>query len=450
MSGRIGLVTLALATLGVVGDARAAWDTYGVVSAGGGYTDNALSVAEPQAGDPDAPRPEADAFAQVRPSLIFLGQGPRSRLEVSYVFTTEVYQRHEEANSYTNQLRMEWLRLLSPQTDIRFVLTGLQGERSAFQQGGLIMTQVPAARLRTFEGRAEESIEHQLESPWTFRQLLAGTYVKPFGDGSDVLSDALRGELVLEMFREFRNQRWGALLGSEYALNRESRMGDVILAPGSKFLINRALATHQRSLTDQLELTLALGVMQVADGDDPAISIIEPAGTIGLLYQTASEETILGLEASHGAGANTYTGDVALADSVNASIRKELLPDSELVLTSEAGYTFARNYEIIDQEVADRADMISVIGTLVWVVEDSMTLGLEVTLLRQSPRAAPMTGPVPVSSVQDLRRNTVIVTLSGTLGTTARRRATSAGDRTGDQRRDLIDGSREEGGDGHR
>lgn len=454
MSGRRGVhaatVLLGASLLGAgaleTAAHAAAWDAYGNLTAAGGYTDNALTVPEPRAGEPNV-GPEADSFAEMRPELFLVTQAPRTRIDASYAFQTQVYQSHEQANSYTNEARISWLRLISPQTDLRFLFEGMQGERSAFQQGGLIVGQVPATRLRTVEARLEQSVEHHFASPWTLRQALSGAILRPFGANSELQPTSEVAELRLEVFKESVNARWGGELISTYALIGASRMGDVVLQPESRFLINIALLTHQRALTEQLQLELGVGALQIADGEDPSIAIYEPSGRLGLSYTTASEETLLGIGYDHGAGASTYTGDVSLIDSVSAYVRKEILPDQEMVFDAEGTYSFARNFSVLERAVGDRADIVQVNARLVWRVEESLALGLVFAGQRQTPRDSGAT----MSSVQDLRRNSVMLTVTGTVGATQRRRASSGeNDRTGEQRRDLLDGASSEGGDGNR
>ena len=439
-----GIVTVALP----VRPAHAAWATYGTFAASGGYTDNALFVSQPLPGDPDAPRPEADSFAELRPEVVAITQEARTRFMAQYAFTTEVYQGHEGANSYTNEVSLTFLHLLDAQSDIQLSVTGIQGERSISAitpAGGPVVGAIPQGRVRTLEIRPGEGYTYRFQSPWEFHQNLLGSYVRPLGDYQGPTFYSF--DNTFELLRDYNTTHWGASLNTVYAVSGESVVATQMI-PATRFLFNRGLIRHRRDLTESLGLELGAGAMQVADGDDPSVAIYEPSGLLILEYTVANTGSVFGAQYDHSAGASTYTGQVVLTDTSRAFMRMDLLPEHELHMEVDANYTFARTFDLIDQIVADRTDILSGAGRLTWNVEDNLAFSLVVQAQRQIPREEPS----PASNARDLRRNSVMLTVTGTVGASARRRSTQDASRQtrASDARDIIDGSEEEGGDGRR
>lgn len=442
--------TVAIGIVGVSASprtAQAAWATYGTFAASGGYTDNALFVPQPLPGDPDAPTPEADSFAELRPEVVAITQESRSRLAARYAFSTQVYQGHEGANAYTNELELSWLHLIDAQSDITLMLTGVQGERSisAITPPEQLVGTIPQGRIRTLEIRPAESYAYRFQSPWEFHQNLLGSYVKPLGDYTGPIFYGV--DNTFELLRDFNTSHWGVSLNTAYAVSESATVGAQMI-PGTRFLFNRALLVHRRDLSEAVGLELGAGVMQVADGEDPSIAIYEPSGLVLLEYTTADAGSVFGAAYDHSAGASTYTGEIVLTDTSRAYMRMDLLPEHELTLEADARYTFARTFDLLDQIVADRTDILQGSAIMIWNVEDNLAFGLSVQAQRQIPREE----PTPESNARDLRRNSVMLTVSGTVGAAARRRSTTDASRQTrrSDARDIIDGPEEEGGDGRR
>ncbi|MCU1279250.1 MAG: hypothetical protein JWM53_2796 [bacterium] len=382
----------------------------GTGTATAGWSDNILSAPDqPTVGV--APR-ESDVLFQLIPGAVLSQAAPRLTERLAYVFTADLFARHSEANSYSNQL--DWLATLltSATTRLSLGLQSQQGRISTFainQPSSAATITVLAQNNGTnyFSQRLTQSFEATPTPSWRVGQGADVSAFVPIDRGK--LADTYSVAANVGVDRTFRFDALGLALRANFVYFAQPRdpMTDVPLGFDSRQVLTTLVARWRRDWSKSWSTEADLGVVSIVGvSADPAATTLtawEPSALAAVRW--FDDLGTAELHYAHSATPNTLAGNTLAADEVALQAGVPLLR-AKLFLGATVAYQHARILPLAPGVIAESADLVIADVTVAWQPLPELRLFARYALFDQFG-TPPMNGVRPI--LPDLTRNVVLI-----------------------------------------
>ncbi|HUS65771.1 MAG TPA: hypothetical protein VMZ28_14570 [Kofleriaceae bacterium] len=333
-----------------------------------GFTDNAFSAPEnPPAG---VQGPQENVFAVIGPGVLVRRIEPRSQQELSYRFTTQIYQEDPGAASFQHRLGWDGSFNTSHDTSVMAGASAATGRVTAFD---ITLTEAGSARPPISEdyvtAGARETVLHEFKPPWRMEQQSTAAFRHSLEDPSvtpttvEVMT-ALTGEHVGVSDAKALTLR---LVGAR-AWAGAGQDPDIYDRNGARAAL---MARYRRDLNINWSSELRLGGEQLLIGDD----IPPPTVSAGAALRYFFDEGLFETAATREVRTDVFFGTQYVAEeaSVLARTPRRWLPEKVSIYARAAGM---RVHLIDDGSGLDtRATYILAgAGVVSWETSDYVTL----------------------------------------------------------------------------
>lgn len=305
----------------------------GTVNVGYSQTVQEEFEADPFADDEDAPESSVGRpFTEIRPSISVESGSPRLIWRLAYQFSGN-FAFADQSPAYSNQVDGSFIGLPSKHTTLSLSATLAQGG-TAFQLTTREASQGQAdvraqGNPNLLSLTLNETLAWDAGRIFTLRQNLGGSASAP-QDSLDQANFAVNAGITLE--RAFQRDNVGIDLRTGVARLQQVTANAVPYLTLSTALLGR----WNHDFSYRWNTVMTAGVEQAyLDTLSKPLSVL-PTGAIAFLY--THDETVLGIDLSHGTSANVQTGTIAIADRIGVRGLYTLNPDKLRVLSGSAGF----------------------------------------------------------------------------------------------------------------
>ncbi len=372
-SAPVRLVALAV-TLALGSHAFAKATLQGSLSLSEGWTDNVLSAPDkPVAGDPAK---EGDALWDIRPGLTLTTGTPRAIQRVAYLFSTELYLNHSEADAYTN--RLEWNGLFQPNARTTLLLdaAATEGRLSTFNLlTPSAVNQVQATPVDSptvFDASIQQELSYELTAKFRLIQSLALLSVVPISGG--ILPATVQVTPIIGIERDWKRDALALTYHIDYTYFSEVDT-TITAADGTKKItpltpvedqiINTLLVKWRHDLGRQFSSELAAGVTEAIRPSTATGEIWQPAGMAAIHYSHPNAQ--FGLTYQRRIQPNLFVAQTFLVDQVDFSGGVPLGLRSHLIFSASAGYQYDQVLDVNNGKIGGTVHVILADATLAWI-----------------------------------------------------------------------------------
>ena len=271
-------------------------------------------------------------FTEIRPSISVESGSPRLIWRLAYQFSGN-FAFADQSPAYSNQVDGSFIGLPSKHTTLSLSTTLAQGG-TAFQltardasQGQADVRAAGNPNLLSLS--LTETLAWDAGRIFTLRQTLGGSASAP-QDSLDEMNFSANAGITLE--RGFQRDTVGIDLRGGVARLRQ--VGGNALPYFT--LTTGLLGRWNHDFSYRWNTVMTAGVEQAyLDNESKPLSVL-PSGAVAFLY--THNETVLGIDLSHGTAANVQTGTITIADRIGVRGLYTLNPDKLRVLSGSAGF----------------------------------------------------------------------------------------------------------------
>lgn len=436
--GRGALRGASLALLGLwpglgigLGAGPAQADPYSVHAEGAvsvAWTDNAANRSE--VGEANQPLPEAGFFAQLRPSVLFTYERPRSVHVSTASMDINLYATDEPGNTYNGTLLHNSLLAISPVTEVGLGAS-LGFGRADPLNVALVGGQVQGDTTFVSTGLTQNA-RWQATRDWRFDQGLAYNHVNTDQPGGESVADS--GALTLGADRGWARTSLGLTFGSNVV--RLDQNGN-----DSTQLITNLAANVRRDINPLWSVSAAAGagfiaILEQPDPENEDQFAPTPIGsvTVNYLQPLGLVEASVSMNVSHAITPNLLLGNVTNTSSANLTAGVPLpwfWRDRNPIVGVASTLGFAHSRPSLGDVSRPNWNTYSANGAVTWAVEDGWTLALRYQFVRIDVNELGMAvDPVETATIQppeEFFRHTILIEVAGRFPT---REAVQMPDRT--------------------
>jgi hypothetical protein len=402
-------IACTLAALLVPAAARANVSLQGGGTASAAWTDNILNAPNEQT--TNGPPRESDFFFQLAPKIILSAATPKLLQRLSYTFTTDLFVRHSEANSYSNLL--DWTANLTPtpRSLMLLSLTSIEGKVSTFMFDHPsadvgVGVQPQNSNTNFFNQRALEHLDHTLSGFWRLSQSLRLNFFVPLERGRLPDTYEVYGDLGFERLFKLDALALVARVDFvEYIQPRDPMTN--VAAPNQSQVLTGLMARWRRDWSRAWSTEAALGLVGVIGAsDDPnqrTGSVWRPSALAALRWtrDIGSAE----LRYTHDAAPNVLTGNTFDSDSVTLQGGVAVVP-AKMFFGATVGYSHSRLLALNSSAASQTANVVVTDVTVGWQPLPFLGVYARYSLIDQFGN--PPMGDVP-ALLPNIKRNTVML-----------------------------------------
>ncbi len=418
MRARRAIALTLLAVVALPSAARANYAFQGVVSASGGWTNNASGAPVNSPTTPTDP----DSFFIISPGVVFTSSLARAVQRLAYTFSALIYSHHPELSTLTN--RLEWMAAITPTRQSELLLTAFG---SQFQLNTLntvsidspMPVQLTRAGTQTYwNAGTTESLIWAASTQWRLLQTGSFLALIPQGVG---LSQSYTASGSIGAERLFRANAFAGILRLDYIYYQEQRgpvtnpdgtvNPDGVVLPTQQDVVNNLSGRWRRDVGNFWNLELSGGVFLLMRATDGGGRIWQPTAVAAVHYLHPKFQS--DLMYTHGAFPNPLVEEVLVSDLVTLRATVPLSVKARVAFNAGGYYSHSREFDSVHGSLSGAIDLIGVDGGLTYSPVAGLALFGRYNFLYQ---AGGGTAAVPIP---DLERHTVLFGLIGTYPTEA-------------------------------
>jgi hypothetical protein len=413
----VSLGATALVTLGTGPATAGEWSLHAAFDGYLAATDNVFSASE-DPGVVGAPAVESDAYAQLRPGLLYTYEAPRAIHELSGELDATGYAVHGEAWSLAGRGGWRGFFVISPRTEAG---TSVQ---AGYGQSNTLTSTVPASEGQTqllpagsvdiTTVLATQHLTHALSEDWQLSQNATGQLVRTAaGDsagGMDTSTQGVDAGLALGVERSWREHALGVEAGAAF----NSLRADVMGAPVTQSqLLARATLRWRYDLARRWSSSVDGGAATLVSASVTDAWTIRP--TVGAQLSYAPEWGMAQLAVRRNVTPNLFIAQNTIATGANLSAlvplpwlsRDPRAP--ELAVAASAAYERTEILDLAADSTTSTFDLLAADVALTWQPKPAVGFALRYQLAQQSPRGDGETAGLAAIAYL---RNTAMITFT--------------------------------------